>query len=238
MKKLLLSLFVAAGFGMTAQPVINVTLTSPTSGSTITAGTNFNFDVTIANAGSSNHLGAAAGDTIIYLPLFNGSPLGTSGGGIVAWYMNDPINAGANVTRSQSLSVSGGSSGNLEICAMTLAFGSSYGSNTDLDTSDACANVTYNATMSVGEIRLQETFDNSFYMDGIYYISVSSRVALNNPVLRVVNISGQIVKEVYLNANSGNIEQMLDVADLPTGIYIVRMETDNGLISINKFSKQ
>jgi hypothetical protein len=54
----------------------------------------------------------------------------------------------------------------------------------------------------------------------------------------MVDISGRLVKQVNLNANGGEINEEITMSDLPAGIYIVRLKTDKGLISINKIMKQ
>jgi len=237
MKKLLLSIASALTLTLSAQPVLNVTLDSPTNGSSITAGTAFNFNVTVTNSGNQNHLGMPS-DTVIYFPLFNGNLLATSGGGVVAWYMSDAISAsGGTATASKSLNVSGGSSGTLEICAGIIYGGDSYTTTAQLDTSNNCANVNYSA-MAIGELRLTETFDNSFYSNEVYYVQVSSRVDLVNPTIEIVDISGRTVKHINLTADGGEISQEISVSDLPQGVYIVRLNTTKGLISINKIIKQ
>jgi hypothetical protein len=234
MKRTLLSLAIAASFAAYAQPNLSVVLTSPTGGSTITAGAQFSFDVTINNTGSTGHLGFPA-DTVIYFPLFNGSFL-NGANGPVAWYMGDPIAAAGNVTRQQTLAIQGGASGTLEICAGILNFGSSY-TGDQLDTSNTCANVTYNA-MSIGDLRMQETFDNSYHYNGTYYVQVSSRINLLNPVMEIVDLSGRTIKHIALNADGGEINETVSMEDLVGGIYIVRLSTDTGLISTNKVSVQ
>ncbi len=237
MKRILLSLSILATLTLSAQPVLEISLDSPSSGDNITAGAAFDFDVTISNTGNQNHLGTATGDTVIYYPLFNGQLLGSSGGGVVAWYYDPAISSSGNGSDSKSLNIQGGSSGSLEICAGMLYFGSSYSSATLGDTSSTCANVNY-AAMNISELRLTETFDNSFYNSNIYFVQVSSRVDLINPSIELVDISGRLVKQTSLNANGGEINQEISMADLPAGIYIVRLKTDKGLISINKIMKQ
>ncbi len=237
MKRILLAFTVLATLTLSAQPVLNITLDSPLNGASITAGTAFNFDVTISNSGNQNHTGTASGDTVIYFPLFNGSLLGSSGGGVVAWYYDASISSSGSGTDSKSLNIQGGSSGPLEICAGMLYFGSSYGTATLGDTSANCANVNYTA-MNISELRLTETFDNSFYNNNIYFVQVSSRVDLINPSIEMVDISGRLVKQISLTANGGEINQEISMVDMPAGIYIVRLKTDKGLISINKIMKQ
>lgn len=237
MKKLLLSLSVLFTLGAFAQPDMEITLTSPSSGDMITAGTAWNFDVTITNVGNASHLGEAGGDTIIYFPLFNGQLLPTSGGGAVAWYGNaNALAANGSFTESQMLNISGGSSGPIEICAGTLVFGTSYTTD-NRDTSDACANVTYTNSMNLRELRLTETFDNSFYSNGMYYARVSSKNNLVNPRIEFVDISGRVVLTQEVASNGGEASEDIDLKMLPTGIFIVKLYTEEGLISINKMMK-
>ncbi len=236
MKKFLLSLAVVATLGASAQGDLSVSITSPGNGSSITAGTAFDFNGTVTNNGTMAHNGFAGGDTIVYAPLFNGSFLGTSGGGVVAWYMTDMIGAGGNASFSQSLNIQGGSSGPIEICAYIEAFGTSY-TGFIQDTSANCANVTYDNGMAIGEIRLKETFDNSFFSNGKYIVQVSSRINLINPSIEIVDINGRVVFLTDLTANGGEIRDELDLNTLANGMYIVRLRTEQGLISINKIMK-
>lgn len=234
MKKTLLAFAFVTSIAAIAQPNLSVVLTSPTTGSTITAGTQFAFSVTINNTGSSNHLGMPA-DTLIYFPLFNGNLLQGSSGPIF-FVVSDPITANGNITRSQNLGIQGGSTGALEICAGILSFGLSY-SGDQLDTSNTCANVSYNS-MFIGELRMHETSDNSYYNNGNYFVQVSSIVSLINPVMEIVDLSGRTIKRVVLAADGGEINQIVNVEDLTTGIYVVRLSTDKGLISNSKISIQ
>lgn len=234
MKKVLLSACVAMGLVASAQPVISVAVTSPANGSTIVAGTQFAYGVTITNTGNMAHAGFP-GDTIIYAPLVNGSFLNNGQGSAVAWYMADPIPAGGNVAKSQNLNLSGGQSGPLEFCAVVISKGTSY-TVSKSDTGSVCGTTTYNA-MGFGDFQLMETFDNSFYNNGTYFVQVSSANNLVNPELTIVDISGRIVKNVKLTANGGEINETVNVEDLNTGMYIVRLSTVKGLISNVKFVK-
>jgi len=235
MKKTLLSLFVAMGTLAFAQPNLTVTLNSPTNGSTINAGTAFNFEITIQNSGNASHLGFPA-DTVAYWPLFNGQPLGNGQGGTVGWYSPDAIAANANVVRTHSLNVSGGSSGQLTVCAYIRMGGSSY-TGFVRDTTDNCSGVTYNATMSIGDFQLKEIFDNSFYSGGVFYAQLSSSRTLVNPTLEIIDISGRTLKHLNLTANGNEVNEKINVEDLPHGIYVTRISHSKGLISVAKFAK-
>ena len=58
-----------------------------------------------------------------------------------------------------------------------------------------------------------------------YSISSDSK----NSVLQVVNISGQLVKEIKITANKGTIE--LNMQNLPSGIYNYSLISDNKILS-------
>jgi hypothetical protein len=168
--------------------------------------------------------------------LFNGSPLGNGQGGTVAWYMSDPLAAGSNTSRTQTLTVQGGSSGNLTICAYIRMGGASY-TGFVRDTTDNCAGVTYNSAMSVTDFQIQETFDNSFYNNGTYYVQISSARTLVNPKLEILDISGRMVKQVLLQSEGGEASENVSVQELPHGMYFARLSTDKGLISVVKFTR-
>jgi hypothetical protein len=67
---------------------------------------------------------------------------------------------------------------------------------------------------------------------------VTSKALLVNPTIEIIDISGKAIIAETLPSDGETIEQDISIAHLPTGIYIVRLKTDKGLISINKISKQ
>jgi hypothetical protein len=234
MKNVLLGLFVLAAFAISAQPDLSVTLDAPTSGANINSGTQFTWTITITNSGNATHETPANGDSCLYAPSVDGQLL-NNGGQPAIFLLADPIPAGQSVSRTLNITLTGGSSGQLEVCGLISASGTSYSVT---DTASDCASVNYNAGMSVGELRIQQTFDNSYNSVDQYHVRVTSKALLVNPTIEIIDISGKAIIAETLPSDGETIEQDISIAHLPTGIYIVRLKTDKGLISINKISKQ
>ncbi len=227
MKKILLSLAVFAAIATMAQPAFEITVVSPADGSSIQANQVWNFEVTIKNVGNTDHLGFPS-DSIAYAPTFNGNLI--SG---IAWLVSDPISAGATITVSDSTGIQGGTSGVINICGYMEARGSSYTSLVSA-TSALCNDVTYDNLVSIGEIKLAQTFDESYYSNGVYHVKVTSKVELNSPSLEVVDINGRTVLVQDLFSENGNINDIVPLEGLAKGIYMVKLGTVDGLISVNK----
>ena len=228
MKRILLSallgLFSVVAF---AQNDISVTLDSPAANGTIGAGIAFNYTVTVTNSGST---ALSMSDTIINVPLFNGNPLQTSGGGIVGWFEMDNIAAGATKTFTHSLTIQGGSSGPIDVCAFTFLIAG----ESDSLNNDACNMVSYDDALSIGDLKEASVSNNSFYANGIFNVVVESAFGHNNATVSIVNINGQTVVSEALDIHAGVIECALNVEHLASGIYIVNIQSASGIIAPQK----
>jgi hypothetical protein len=227
MKKFLLSFAVLATFAVMAQPAFEITLVSPANGSSIQANQLWPVTVTIKNIGNVAHAGFPA-DTIIYAPTFNGSIIPG-----IAWYVSDPVGVGATITVNDTTGIQGGASGVINMCAYMEASGAAY-TATASATSVTCNDVNYDNLMAIGEMQLAQTFDKSFFSNGMYHVEVTSKVALNNPSIEVVDINGRVVLIQDLYSEGGNISDLVSFEGLAKGMYIVKLGTVDGLISINK----
>lgn len=234
MKRILLLGVLALSLTLSAQPVLTVTLDDPMAGANLSSGVQFAWTITISNTGTATHKSPAGGDTCLYAPTVNGNLL-TSGGQPAVFLLADSIPAGGSVSRTLNITLTGGTTGTLDICGLIEFSGSNYSGSTQ---EDDCATINWSAGISVGELRMQETFDNSYYSNGNYVVSVSSKGDIIGPVLEMVDISGRTVKVVELGTDGSEINQVVSMAALPQGIYIVRLKAQEGLISINKIIKQ
>lgn len=227
MKKILLSavlgLFSVAAMAQSGD--ISVAISSPTG--TIGAGIAFDYTITVTNNGSS---ALTMTDSIVNIPLFNGSPLGTSGGGVVGWYDMGNIAPGASQSFVHSLTIQGGASGPIDICTFTfLTAGESDSTN-----NEDCSMVTYDNALSIGDLEEATVKNNSFYSNGLFNVAVESAFGHNNATVTVVNINGQTVATEAMDINAGIIEGALNVEHLASGIYIVNIQSTNGIIATQK----
>lgn len=225
MKKILLSFFSVAVFGAFAQNDLAVTLSAPTMGTTITAGTAFTWDADITNLGTEP---IDAADTIIYAPQINGSFIGNGQGGVVAYARTGiSLTTGQSTNVTNSLNLSGGSSGTFDFCVVAIPRGMGWTGVVQSDTTNdaGCNQVTYDAgsSVSVSEWTLLSTKDNSFYNNGVFHVRMSDYNFTTNTVLKVYNMTGAVVYSVQLANNGSSIEENVNLASLKNGMYIVRI---------------
>lgn len=236
MKKLLLSAFsLAFGFGAMAQPDISIRMTSPADNSTITAGTQFNFDVVITNTGNEP---IDANDTILYAPTINGSLLGNGqGGSVVYGSITSTLAVGDSISFSETLNLSGGQSGTLNFCAIAVVTGQGWSGVTESDTlnNEDCASVTYNSgNISTSEFTLASASDNSYFSNGVYHVRLENFAFIDGANVRVINIAGAEVYNTTINSQGNKVEQELNLTSLNGGIYIVQISNGKEIISTKK----
>jgi hypothetical protein len=226
MKKILLSLFSVATFGAFAQADVGVTLTAPTSGATITAGTQFTYTADITNLGTEP---IDAADSIIYAPTLNGNLIGNGQGGVLAFFRTGlSLTTGQSTNVSSTLNLSGGTGGSVDFCVVVLEMrGLGWNGVTQTNTAndEDCAAVTYDpgSNISVGEWTVFSTEDKSFYNNGTFHVRMSNYNFTTNSVLEVYNMTGAAVYSTPLANNGSSIEEDVNLASLKNGMYIVRI---------------
>ena len=224
MRKILLALTIGVSSVAFAQPNIKATLSSPAANSTITAGTQFNFDVLIENTGTE---AIDVNDSIIFAPVLNGSFL-TSGGNPVIYLEQQAIPVGGSVTVTRPLNITGGSSGQVNFCALTAIWGAGWNGVTESDTTDnfPCSTVTYNAGGSVGtsEFSIVSPSDDSYFANGTYFVRMTNQSFVSTPTLVVYNIAGVEVFRSELSSNGSAIDQNVAINGLAKGIYVVEIQ--------------
>jgi hypothetical protein len=234
MKNLLLSALFLVGFSAFAQPDVAVKLVSPPDGGSFTAGVQFNCDIRIINKGTVD---IDAMDTVLYAPQINGQLINAGGAPLIWFSTGTAINAGDSTTFSNTLNLSGGSSGNLNFCAITAVIGAGWNGVPESDTVNNvdCNSVTYDAgSVSTAEFKVVDFVDNSFFANGIYHVDMQDAVVNERPVLRVYNITGQEVYMTDLNANGDNINQEVSLNGLNKGVYIVQVLSGSRALSTRK----
>ncbi len=224
MKKALLALLLGGSLSVVAQNDIEVKMTSPSASGTITAGTAFNLDLTIKNTGNVD---IDANDSIIFYPTINGSLIGTSNGGVVAYYEPGPLlpTASKNVTRQ--MNISGGSSGSWTFCGVGEIWGAGWTGVVESNTAnnEECVTLTYDAgTVGISELRLTEAFDYSYYSNGIYYVRMDNQTIVSTPELVLYSITGKEVLRVALESNNVSIDQQVEISGLPNGVYLSEVQ--------------
>ena len=234
MKNLLLSALFLVSFAAFAQPDIEVKLISPPSGGSFTAGVAFNFDVRIINKGTVN---IGANDSILYAPVINNSFI-NSGGVPLVFLGQTAIAAGDSAMLSESLNLTGGSTGTVTFCAFGLAvLGPGWTGVPESDTTNnlGCNQVNYNAGgIGTSEFTLVEFVDESYYSNGVYHVEMRDAVITSQPVIRVYNITGQEVIASELVANGKSISQEVSLNTLNQGVYIVQVLSGSNSLSTRK----
>lgn len=233
MKNLLLSVVFLIGVSAFAQADIEVKLVSPANGGSFTAGVAFNFDVRVVNKGTVD---IDAADSIIYAPTINGSFI-NSGGNPLVYFSQAVVNAGDSTVLSQSLNLSGGSSGQVNFCAIAVVTGAGWTGVVESDTTNnlGCNTVSYNAgAIGTAEFRVVDFVDDSFFANGVYHVEMQDAVISGQPVLRVYNITGQQVMITELVASGDNINQEVSLNSLNQGVYIVQVVSGSRSLSTRK----
>ena len=231
MKKLLLSslLSVFALFAM-AQYDIEVTLITPVANDNLNAGIPFDYKVDIKNTGTTP---ITTSDTIVNIPLVNGSPI-NAGGGILGWYEMHNIAVGATYTAKHTISLTGGSSGPIEWCSFVFMFED----ESDTTNNESCNTFNWNATVGMGELKLMQVEDNSYFSNAHFNLDVTGVENDNNASVSIYDLSGTLVVNASVEIVNNTINGKVAVRELPSGIYLVQLKSSKGEISTRKVMKQ
>ncbi len=221
MKKSLLAFFTMASIAAFAQPDVEAVLTSPANNGTITAGVQFSFDVTINNVGTEP---IDLSDSIIVAPTVGGNYI-NSGGNPLIWLTQQAIPVGGSYTFSNPLNLSGGTAGNLNFCAVVAVTGAGWTGVTEANTAnnESCNTVTYDNGMAVSELSVAVAGDKSFFANGVYHVRMENQTFKSTPSLVVFDITGAQVMSSSLVAQGGEVNQEVNLSQLPKGIYLVKV---------------
>ncbi len=233
MKNFLLSVLFLVSASAFAQADIEVKLINPPEGGSFVAGVQFNFDVRIVNKGTVD---IDAMDSVLYAPVINGQFI-NSGGVPLIFLSQTPINAGDSLTISESLNLSGGSSGTLNFCAIAAVSGAGWSGVVESDTTNNqdCNSVTYDAGgVGSAEFTVVDFVDNSFFSNGIYHVEMKDAILSGQPVLSVYNITGQPVYSTELNVTGNDISEEISLNSLKKGVYIVQVLSGSHSLSTRK----
>jgi hypothetical protein len=235
MKKLLLSsvLALTSVFAF-AQNDISVTLNAPTAGANLNSGTDFTFDITVTNSGTTPIL---ATDSILYAPTFAGSLIGTTGGGSLIYLGQQAIAAGGTANFQQTLNLTGGTDGMVEVCGIAVVLGPNWSNVTEDDTTNnqSCATVNWSTgTIGTQEFRLTSLEDNSFYSNGTYSVRLTSAGGYGSMNFELISLTGQVVQASTFSTTGSEVNEDIQVSAPTSGIYIARLTANGEAISTKK----
>lgn len=227
MKKILLLVAViAASFSLNAQRTVDmeVTLNSPSNGDPIRAGQQFDLEFTLKNNGPDD---IKAGDSVATF-LVLGTTIQNSTGSVMVLTAGIPKDSTFKMTRT-GFNVSGGSSGNLQVCALAV-LNNRGGADTVRDNvpsgnNVSCATTTY----SVG---LGDELNSSKLNANVYPNPVSSAgaisytLAANTEVsVKIFDLAGRQVLSVFEGTKeAGDHTEFFNVSDLKDGIYLYQIQ--------------
>ena len=232
MKKLLLSGILALTTVLaSAQGDVGITVTSPSAGANLTAGVPFNYDVTITNHGT--HDISAATDSIFYYFAIGGQL-------ISGWYSIQDIPAnGGTAMFSQSMTVTGGPNGPVDICGLALVVGPNWASDADTTNNVNCVNVNWtNPSIGTTEFAMAQLVDNSFYSNGVYNVRLASANAYNSIQFELINLTGKVVQTYRISNNNGEVSEDIMLNSPTKGVYLARLTSNGKAISTRKIIVQ
>lgn len=226
MKKILLLVAViATAFTLNAQRTVDieVTLTSPVNGDPIRAGKNFDLTFTVKNNGPDI---IKATDTIAtFLVLGNSIQTNTGSANV----------AGADILKDSSVTftrtgfnVSGGSSGNLSVCALAVLVQRS-GADTVVDNipggnNVSCAITTY--SVGLGEELSSNKLSASSYPNPVSNEGVITYTLVNSEdvSVKIFDMAGRMVANVFEGKqDAGEQAVKFDASNLESGIYFYQL---------------
>lgn len=141
----------------------------------------------------------------------------------------------AILTLTQSMGFEG-NSGMRELCiVLQRAFiitGPHAGQNDNNDANkERCETLMFDYPASVNDIKSSE-ISKIITEGGLMQVYINN--AGNSALIKVMNITGQMVKTVQASTGAQEFVESIDVSDLNPGVYIVTIESENGTASAKK----
>lgn len=221
-----------------AQANVSVSINSPLSGANLSSGSPFSFEITITNTGAE---AIDMMDSILIVPSANGNAISNSAG-ILEWIENQSIAAnGGTYTFSQSLEVSGGAAGVLDLCCIIAVRGAGWTGVTESDITDntSCVNVNWaTGTVGISELRLASLEDNSFYNNGVYNIRLANTNSRKRLTFELVNLTGKVVQSSSFDVNGSEVSEDISLNSPSKGIYLARLSSNGTPVSARKIVVQ
>lgn len=217
MKKLLLSLFMMAGFAALAQNDIELTLNTPMNGDTIRKGVAFNINYTLTNKGAA----LTSNDSIIVAFTLNNSFIPNSTTPILQLYTGG-LATDSSVTRSlNGLALNFSTSANVVICAVAILDGDTVNDNNNGD----CASVSlaFNTGLSAVELAANSVKVYPNPASDVVNFSIDYNKART---VNVMDITGKLVATTDFNLGSAQ----LDARSLNAGVYLYQIVDTDGVV--------
>lgn len=225
MKRLLLLAISFFAFTAYAQYDLSVTLIKPADGDYIPAGASWDVEYVVTNNGST---AITSTDTLAIFPSIGGQYVINP----FAEFASIPVGGSATLTFVHP-PLTGGVDGMVDFCVFAAVWNFA-----DADSSDnfGCSSILWDTDATVGteEFSVVELEDNSFYSKGVYNLDITNVYDRNNVVISVFNIAGQEVLTENLDVNNGVIKGSINMETLPMGIYLVNLNSKEGVISTTK----
>ncbi len=196
---------------------LEAVLLSPADGSAITTGITFNFTVKIRNLGV---VPITPQDTIRLMPSVNGSFI-LYNGAPVLWKSTQSILSGDSVTITNTVNLTGGSTGPVSFCVFASILDTAWFMETDLGNNNSCNNVNFYVGMEEHQLAIEG--DKSFYANGVYHVRMENQTFKSTPRLVVFDVTGAQVMSSSLVAQGGEVNQEVNLNQLPRGIYMVKV---------------
>ena len=221
MKKILLSALLGL-FSVTtfAQHNLAVTMIKPVAGQYTPAGATWDVEVSVTNNGTT---AIAITDTLAVFPSIAGTYVING----FADFAAIAPGASANLTFVHP-ALTGGVDGPVSFCVEVYAWNKA---DTDsMDNAD-CATILWDtdATVGVEEFGVVNLENNSYYSNGVYNVAVTNAYNQNNIKLSIYSITGQTVFTQELSGSNGEINELVNLAEMNSGIYLFNISSSNGM---------
>jgi hypothetical protein len=176
------------------------------------------------------------GAQISYGVTLDGTPFTDPNG--TAWVKNVAVALAPNATQNMVLTSAWGASttqGTHNLCVslngvVIVAAPPVLYTNQD-QKKQLCADFTFDFASSVNDISLAEISQIKTEGD---LMTVFVKNTSNQAQIQIMSITGQVVKTIN-SANSGqNFYQEINISDLTSGVYVVAIQTENGISAAQK----
>lgn len=224
MKKLLLLSLSLMALTTFAQYDLSTRMVKPVDGQYIVAGDTWDVELVIKNNGLT---AVSSADTLALFPSIAGNYV--IGG--IAEFVDIPVGDSATVTFTHPALT--GPDGLVDFCVFAAMW-----QVEDTDSSDniGCNEILWDSdpTVSTEEFSIIQLKDNSYYSNNVYFVELLNTEA-TNVKLSAYNLAGQEVFNANLeDANNNSIKQEVRMPELPNGVYLFSITSNEGNISTKK----
>lgn len=175
-----------------------------------------------------------AGSVFSYAVTLDGNAVMDPDG--LGWARNNSLNIPSGTSQSLILSQSFSTSvnpGNYELCvSLNNVVVPPAGIYVNVDPNKQfCKSFDFDFTAGVGDMDVSEI---SRITTNGNLLTVYVKNASQNVQINLMSMTGQIVKTVSPNSSGQNFYQNIEIGDLTSGVYIVTIQTENGISAAKK----